>query len=139
MFLHVVIFFRSSCFSPHFPSLFHFFLRLIPQLFSSRVLPTYNSTRATETVGDFCSKWSPVSCLSLRLLSVKLVMMCLLDTVHTGQAIWLRDIVTLAVVVGFSSRAKILGECSTFYSPSACAFFFFFLMEISSRTTSSTL
>ena len=38
----------------------------------------------------------------------------------------------VVVVVAFSSLAKILGECSTTESPSAL--FFFFEVEISSRT-----
>ena len=38
----------------------------------------------------------------------------------------------MVVVVAFSSRARILGECSTIYSPTAL-FFFLFKVEISSR------
>ena len=37
------------------------------------------------------------------------------------------------VVVAFSSRVRILGECSTIHSPPALVFFFFFKVEISSR------
>ena len=45
---------------------------------------------------------------------------------------WL-TIAEVVVVVAFSSRARILGECSTFHSPPALFFFNFFFMEISSR------
>ena len=38
----------------------------------------------------------------------------------------------MVVVVAFSSRAMILGECSTIYS--LHVFFFFFEVEIKSRT-----
>ena len=42
-------------------------------------------------------------------------------------------VVVVVVVVAFSSRARILGECSKIHFPPA-AFFFFFEVEISSRT-----
>ena len=40
-------------------------------------------------------------------------------------------LVVVVVVVGFSSRARIFGECLTIHSPSAL--FFFFVVEISLR------
>ena len=41
-------------------------------------------------------------------------------------------VVVIVVVVAFSSCARILGKCSTIHSPPAL--FFFFLVDISSRT-----
>ena len=40
----------------------------------------------------------------------------------------------IVVVVAFSLRARILGECSTIYSPPVLFFFFFFKVEISAYT-----
>ena len=54
------------------------------------------------------------------------------------RAAFLPHVVHL-VVVAFSSRARILGECSATHSPPALFFFFFFKVEISSRTLISSL
>ena len=58
--------------------------------------------------------------------------LCWFLQLYTGGGC--RDGSFMMLVVALSSRARIFGECSTIYSPSALFFGFVFEVEISSRT-----
>ena len=55
-------------------------------------LPKHGLTWDANVVLQFLRAWSPAKCLSLRQLTLKVLLLCLLVTGQRGQAMWLMDL-----------------------------------------------